>query len=205
MAYVLGFFAADGYITMNHRGGGFWCIEIKDKLHLQKIRKFIHSDHKISIRKRKGGKYTNYRLQIGSIEMCNDLENLGYFKKKTNNLSLPKVPNQYFSDFVRGYFDGDGNVWSGLIHKGRKTWSLAIQTAFTSCSIKFLQGLDQRLQIVGINKGAIYDKVDHYFRLVYSINGSLKLCDFMYNGLGTSKLFLKRKKDVFQKYIKLRA
>ena len=175
MAYVLGFFAADGYITMNHRGGGFWCLEIVDKTHLQKIRKIIQSDHKISIRKRNSGKYINYRLQIGSIEMCNDLENLGYFKKKTNNLSLPKVPDQYFSDFVRGYFDGDGNVWSGLIHKGRNTSSLGIQTAFTSCSFNFLEDLDKRLQSTGINKGAIYRSKQGYFRLVYSINGSLKL------------------------------
>jgi len=31
MAYVLGFFSADGYITINKRGGQFWCIQITDK------------------------------------------------------------------------------------------------------------------------------------------------------------------------------
>ena len=149
---------------------------------------------------------TQYCLQIGSIEMCNDLENLGYFKKKTNNLSLPNMPSQYFSDFVRGYFDGDGNVWSGIIHKGRKTWSLAIQTAFTSCSSSFLEDLNRRLQIIGINKGAIYNKQGRYFRLVYSTNGSLKLYYFMYNNKvkGHNDAFLKRKKKVFESFIKER-
>ena len=33
---------------------------------------------------------------------------------------------------------------------------------------------------------------------------SLKLYNFMYNEMGTSELFLKRKKDVFEKYIELR-
>ena len=33
---------------------------------------------------------------------------------------------------------------------------------------------------------------------------TLKLYDFMYNRLGTSELFLKRKKDVFEKFIKMR-
>lgn len=206
MAYVLGFFAADGYMTVNKRGGGFWCLDIADKTHLQKIRKIIQSDHKISVRKRNGGQYTTYRLQIGSIKMCDDLDSLGYFKEKTNNLSLPKVPNHYLSDFVRGYFDGDGNVWSGLMHKGRGASSLAIQSAFTSCSLKFLEDLDIRLQSIGINKGAIYKSKEAYFRLVYSVNGSLKLYDFMYNHRVKvpNRIFMKRKKRVFERFIKNR-
>lgn len=204
MAYVLGFFAADGYITLNKRGGGFWCLDIAEKTHLQKIRKIIQSKHKISIRKRSGGKYTNYRLQIGSIEMCNDLENLGYFKNKTNNLSLPKVPDRYLSDFVRGYFDGDGNVWAGLVHKGRNIQTFSIQTVFTSCSNKFLEALRLRLEAAGIEKGRLRKEKGGYYRLVYSVLNSLKLYNFMYNGLVSHSMYLFRKKVVFDRYIKLR-
>jgi len=50
MAYVLGFFAADGYITVNKRGGQFWCIQITDKELLENIKKVISADHNISIR-----------------------------------------------------------------------------------------------------------------------------------------------------------
>src|SRR5690349_12583518 len=75
MAYILGFFAADGYITLNKRGGKFWCIQITDKKLLEEIRLTIGSNHKISIRRNTGEK-SLYRLQIGSIEMCNDLYNL---------------------------------------------------------------------------------------------------------------------------------
>ena len=38
MAYVLGFFAADGYITVNKRGGQFWCIDIRDKDIIERIK-----------------------------------------------------------------------------------------------------------------------------------------------------------------------
>ena len=55
MAYVLGFFAADGYMTVNKRGGHFWCIDIADRKHIEKIKKVIQSNHKISIRERSGG------------------------------------------------------------------------------------------------------------------------------------------------------
>ena len=50
MAYVLGFFAADGYMTINKRGGQFWCIQITDQQLLNSIRKVIESNHKIGIR-----------------------------------------------------------------------------------------------------------------------------------------------------------
>lgn len=51
MAYVLGFFAADGGITINNRGGYYIDIHICDGNLLYKIRKVLESDHKISKRK----------------------------------------------------------------------------------------------------------------------------------------------------------
>jgi intein/homing endonuclease len=205
MAYVLGFFAADGYITVNKRGGQFWCIQVADKKLLESIKKEISSEHKIGIRLYKNSiKSISYRLQIGSIEMCEDLRKLGFSKRKTKSLSVPNVPDKYFSDFIRGYFDGDGNVWSGLVHKDRKTHTLVLQIVFTSCSLKFLEKIREKLQMFDMERGVIRKGKGNYFRLVYSVRNSLKLHDFMYNGIGTSKLFLQRKKDVFQRYIKMR-
>ncbi len=207
MAYVLGFFAADGYITINKRGGQFWCIEIKDGELIEEIKTTIKSEHTISIRKRFKGKYVSYRLQIGSIEMCNDLRKLGFSEKKTKSLTVPHIPKKYLPDFVRGYFDGDGNVWSGLMHKDRKTTTLVIQTVFTSCSYKFLEKMRQKLEMFGIERGVLRQgrgKKVNYYRLTYSVLSSLKLYSFMYNEIGASNLLLKRKKDVFERYIKLR-
>lgn len=204
MAYILGFFAADGYITVNRRGGQFWCIDITDRKLITSIKKEIEAEHKISTRNRKGGKYTSYRLQIGSIDMCNDLRRLGYSERKTKNLSVSDVPDSYLSNFVRGYFDGDGNVWAGWTHKKRPTKTFVIQTVFTSCSEKFLQEIRRRLEIFDIRHGILRQGNGNYYRLVYSVSSSLKLYDFMYNVQGTSSLFLKRKKDVFERYRKMR-
>ncbi len=204
MAYVLGFLAADGYITVNKRGGQFWCASITDKKLLKEIKRVIDSEHKITLRKGKGNIKDQYRIQIGSIEMCNDLRRLGFDERKTKRLIMPSVPKKFFPWFVRGYFDGDGNVWSGFVHKSRKTYSVVIQTVFTSCSGGFLNTLKEQLNFSGIDKGVIRQGKGDYYRLTYSINNSLKLYDFMYNNLGTSELFLKRKKDVFEKYIKTR-
>ncbi|MCC6323181.1 LAGLIDADG family homing endonuclease [Candidatus Nomurabacteria bacterium] len=119
MAYVLGFFSADGYITVNKRGGQFWCIQITDKKLLESIRKTINSNHKISLRRGSNSTKNLYRLQIGSIEMCNDLRQLGLFEKKTKNMVIPQIPKKYLPDFVRGYFDGTEIFgWDLRIRKG---------------------------------------------------------------------------------------
>ena len=204
MAYVLGFFAADGYITVNRRGGQFWCFDIGDEKLIKQIRKTIKSTHKISTRKRSDGKYTTYRLQIGSSEMCDDLRRLGFSECKTNNLAIPYIPKKYFSDFVRGYFDGDGHVWVAYINKNRKKQTLVINTGFTSCSLKFLEALNDRLEVFNSGKGTIRQGNGNSYRLNFNITGSLNLYKFMYNGMDESDLFLSRKKVVFEKFIKMR-
>jgi len=204
MAYVLGFFAADGYMTVNRRGGQFWCIDITDKKLIEQIKEKIGADHKISIRKRHKDKYTSYRLQIGSIEMCDDLRMLGFNERKTKSLAVPNVPNKYFSDFVRGYFDGDGHVWVGVINRQRRTPHIIIQTVFTSCSKNFLEILNTMLNLKGMTKGRVSKGKGNYYRLAYSVSNSLKLYAFMYNGLVSQSLYLLRKKIIFEAYMKLR-
>lgn len=203
MAYVLGFFAADGYITVNKRGGQYWCIQITDKELLERIKEVMCSDHAISRRSSiNPNERTLYRLQIGSKELCDDARSLGFSERKTKCLVVPNVPQEYFPAFVRGYFDGDGNVWVGRIHKDRPKSMQAIQVAFTSCSKPFLLGIHERLKGCGISNGGIYCK-KNAFRLQYSIKDSLALYRLMYGKGGVSP-YLPRKKEVFERYLKMR-
>jgi len=204
MAYITGFFAADGYITLNKRGANFWCIQITDKDLLYKIRECVGSEHKISEKIGKGKIKNSYKLQIGSIEMCNDLRKLGFCERKTKNLSISYVPKKYLHDFVRGYFDGDGNVWSGLLNKKRKTPTSVLFVCFTSASVVFLGGLLLWLKNTKIEGGSLTkSKHGNYGRLRLSTLDALKLYEIMYNR--PHKLFLARKKLVFEKFIKLRS
>jgi hypothetical protein len=208
MAYILGFFAADGYMTLNKRGAYFWNIGITDKALLLSIKKAIQAEHKISICLRKGNEKPLYRLQIGSKEMFNDLLALGFTQGKTKSLAVPEVPALYFRDFVRGYFDGDGHVWSGYVHRDRPRITHAILTGFTSCSEAFLSELKRRLRLFFMFKGTLRkDKNKNCYRLIYSIRDSMKLYDFMYNHphlVSGIDLFLQRKKTVFDKYLTMR-
>ena len=205
MAYVLGFFAADGTITFTKRKTYFWSINITDKDLLERIRDAVGSSHSISRRVKQSVNHKDlYRLQIGSKQMCEDLMSLGFTTNKANNIGLPKVPKGLFFDFLRGYFDGDGNVWVGHVNKKRDKPTLVIQTAFTSCSESFLFELQQHLMSVGLGEGSLNMlKSTKAYRLQYSTNDSLKLFDFMYNDTcHRNELFLLRKKTKFDDYMK---
>ncbi len=200
MAYILGFFCADGAMTINPRGSKYIDFTITDLNLLEKRRDYLGSNHKIKIRPGNGrGVKNRYRLQIGSKVIFQDLLNLGITPNKTFRMKLPKMPNEYFLDFVRGYFDGDGNVWSGPTHKDRKTPNLSLRTSFTSGNKNFLQALAEKLNKNYKIHGSLIFREKAY-RLTYSNAGSLFLYKFMYNN---ANIYLERKKIVFERYLNL--
>ena len=144
-----------------------------------------------------------YRLQIGSKKMCDDLRNIGLVERKVKRIRLPNIPRGRFSDFLRGYFDGDGNVWVNYMNRKRKTPTLVIQTTFTSCSHGFLNSLKDKLKRFNVKGGAIFKTQEGVFRLQYSVKDSLLLYELMYDNLDND-LFLERKRRIFERYKKIR-
>ena len=202
MAYILGFMYADGNMVESKRGNHYIAIYTADEALLIAMAKCMKAEHKISTRISDTG--CNYRIQIGSKEWFYDLGKIGLFPDKTKRMLVPTISEQFFGDFVRGYFDGDGNVWMGHINKYRKTPTLVLQASFTSGSINFLAKLSNELKRYGISGGAIYKpKNKNYGRLTLSSLDALKIYKIMYNS--RHKLFLKRKKVVFEQFIKLRS
>lgn len=196
MAYTLGFFFADGSMSLTARGSRYISLETVDRHTLVSIRTAMRSNHKIARRSRAGGHW--YRLQIGSRLLFEDLLKLGVSVGKSKTMQPPPVPARYIGDFVRGYFDGDGNVWSGIIHQQRKTKHRIVLTAFTSASHGFIVGLKQLLHMAGCVGGSIY-KTDSFSRLQYGSRDSIMLYRLMYSG--DTAMFLARKRRVFEAYL----
>ena len=198
MAYVLGFLYADGNMTKTRRETHFIAFYSADLLLLEEIKKVIKAEHTISRRNERSGEVC--RLQIGSKEWFDDLSLLGLTPNKAKRMLLPDVPEIYFGDFVRGYFDGDGNVWVGDVHKNRPNSTYTIQTTFTSGSTSFLKSLKERLHTKGLSGGSLFSvKVGNYGRLTFSKQDTFKIYRIMYNA--PHKLCLKRKKVVFDKFV----
>jgi len=194
MAYVLGFFAADGSMLLNNRGACFIEFTITDRIVLEHIQRVTGSTHRIAERERGGNCKTAYRLQIGSKDWFNDLSRLGFMQNKSNRLPLPEIPGKYFGDFVRGYFDGDGCVYFNKLHfADRKEPRRILMTLFTSGCRPFLQSLWYKLMEQGIRGGSLKNKL-HGFELAFSHNDSVALWRLMYNTGDIPELYLPRKR-----------
>lgn len=129
MAYVLGFFAADGFMPQDLQVISF---SQKDPKILEDIKKELQSKHPIIINPRTGV----HLLNISSKIMKEDLIHLhGMIPKKSTTLEFPYVPEEYLSHFVRGYFDGDGNI-----NFEKRTVS------FVGGSLKFMEHFKKRLE-----------------------------------------------------------
>ncbi len=203
MAYVLGYITADGCISVSKdREKNRFTLNITsaEKRNLFRIKKALESQHKIS--KKSGGgkrKYLAYQLQIRHPVITKDLMDLGIFPRKTYNLNPIKVPDKYFPDFVRGFFDGDGTVY---IYKVNGVWQ--IKAGFVSSSLLFLQDLNHRLCAhLGIPEKTIHKAKDKrgkipLYSIIFYVEDCRKLAKFMYGN--NPILYLPRKRKVFEKW-----
>lgn len=203
MAYVLGFLFADGYVFKNPRGSCFTCFCSTDKEIIENIRNALHSNHKIGIRVRDSRFLTKplYVLQIGSKDLFAHLRTFGIVQNKSLTIKFPRhVPKEFLGDFIRGYFDGDGNVYfKKLWVNARKKMRWIFSTRFTSGSRPFLAGLHHALK-GRMHGGAIHAKTRGH-ELVFSHRDSIALYNLMYHD-NPCQLFLKRKYDIFQQAIR---
>jgi len=112
MAYVLGYWWADGYMRFRPERGTY-LIEIAsvDREHLETIAQLMSG----SARVRKVGSSTNcYEVEVASQEMYNGLLALGGMPNKSNVIGFPIIPAEHLVHFVRGFVDGDGTLaWNG--------------------------------------------------------------------------------------------
>jgi hypothetical protein len=104
MAYVLGYWFADGNMHFQKGAGGYFVsIGSKDVEHLALLRDVIGAGNLARIT---GSDV--YKLVICRKEMYDDLLRLGGTERKSLTLTWPEVPAEFLADFARGYVDGDG-------------------------------------------------------------------------------------------------
>ena len=177
MAYVLGFWFADGY--MRHEKSYRIVFTSNDDEILFKIRQSLSSNNLIKSKKSDDSK----DLIIFSKRLYDGLLKLGGKRAKSRSIVFPKIPDEYLSDFIRGYFDGDGSVFHvTYMHTKIKRLRTELRSNFTSGSINFLEQLQNILfDKLGLTKKKIGSFNDGRSRkLGYATYDTIKLLKFMY-------------------------
>lgn len=124
-AYWLGMFYADGSVSSNHNT---IALSLKDKEHVQKFQKSIGAiNNKIAAVEdnRFLKECVWYIFSINDKGLHDALISWGCVPNKTyaTELHLPNIPKEFYYDFIRGYFDGDGCImFSKSQNKYRLDW-----------------------------------------------------------------------------------
>jgi len=194
MAYVLGFWWADGYIRKRNNTYGYsygFGISQKsdDKYILKEILDKMDSNNTIyQPKSRPEGSH----FEINSKIIFKDIVRRGGSPNKSLITRFPKVPKKYFVDFIRGLFDGDGSI--SLCGKRKNSPSSYI----CSGSFLFIQDLYiimKKWKIEGkiTNNG---NKSNICYLLKMGAGASRKLGELMYYDKDIIKL--KRKYEKFK-------
>ena len=193
MAYVLGFFYADGGMERSVVNRG-WYIRFSstDKALLAAIAGSLNSKHPLIVRNLPLPNKIGYILRVGDKVLYSALEEMGLHPNKSLSITMPSVPIEYRADFIRGYFDGDGCVFlERFIRKadGKKAIK-RLHTSFTSGSRLFLEQLSAMIrQEIGVDS-KIYQS-DRSYQIRYSTMNSVRLFTYIYRD--TPAIFLDRK------------
>jgi hypothetical protein len=183
MAYILGFWFTDGWITKRR----FGIIQHKrDKYILEQMLMVMKSDYKLY----KSKHHNCCSIEICSNEIIKDIKKLGGKERKSLIMRFPKVPKKYLPDFIRGLWDGDGCVtYCG----GAKCY----RSNYTCGSKKFIYKMFSILhrEIKGLN-GFVYRTRPNVYVIMFGKNDTIRLRDYIY-GKGKSKLKLIRKLNKF--------
>lgn len=202
MAYVLGYFAADGCMYKNKRGSYYIGFVSTDQELIEIVKRLMGVSNTVEeYQSPKPNHKRRYTLQIGSRKMFQQLIDLGFTPAKSLVVTLPAVPDALLGHFARGYLDGDGCVYTGTYYdSSKKRYLSAFSVRFTSGSRSILKALQIRLKnMAGIGKGSLVTRTSSHFVLSYSARDARHLYGFMYP---SNVPCLKRKKEKFEQGIK---
>lgn len=187
--YWAGFIAADGNVKKDRNSVSIH-LQLSDLSHLEKFARAINFEG--SIEKTD----SSCRITIDGEWYVKKLkENFDIVPQKTFIIAFPtKMPKEFMSDYLRGYFDGDGNV-SDIQGYARIQITSGSQVFLNQCIDYFYNfGIRTRKNK---NNDTEKPKIYNDINISYTCNNAIKILDFLYQN-STEDTRLTRK---YNKYL----
>lgn len=128
--YFIGYIVSDGNLSIDGRHIN---ITSNDRSHLYLLRNVLFLKCKIGHKNRAAGAEKLYsHLQFSDVKFYRYLQSIGITPNKSLTIGDLKIANKYFTDFLRGLIDGDGNI-ATWIHRTNlhQQWCVRIYSAST--------------------------------------------------------------------------
>lgn len=188
LAYAIGLLASDGYLSSD---GLLIDLTSNDIEQLRNFSKCLGCKFNIG-KKWNLSKNKSYRIQFKNRLFYDFLLRVGLFPRKSLLMDKLSIPNDFFFDFVRGLFDGDGCSYSYWDKRWRS--SFMFYMSFASGSKKFIYWLQIKIkENIGISGHiGVSNRKNPYYQLKYSKNEAIMLAKEIYKN--KNSICLKRKK-----------
>jgi hypothetical protein len=109
-AYAIGLLTTDGNLSLDGRHFDFTSKDV------QLVKTFRDCMGLLNVKigaKVSGSSGKTYpRIQFSNVRLYKWLLEIGLMPNKSKKLGAIKIPDEYFFDFLRGHFDGDGSCYS---------------------------------------------------------------------------------------------
>lgn len=198
-AYAVGLMASDGNLS---KDGRHLVFVSKDRELIQSIKQAfgVTANERLGPIHGKDDGRVYYRLQWGSVAQYEFLTSVGLTARKSLTIAELRIPKQYFFDFLRGTFDGDGCFYSYYDKRWKSSFMFYLD--FVSASEPHLDWLQREVsEQLGI-QGHRTRSVSHtFFHLKYAKQESLTLLKKMYEDPKAPAL--KRKKLKITKALRI--
>ena len=154
---------------------------------LEHFQKAIGSNYEIEKKDVNGSMVA--QLKINCTKMCNDLISNNITPKKSLTVIMPNnLPSELIRDYIRGYFDGDGNIKNYYDKNNRHRYNFNI-----------VGGIDMLTQIQENIPCSTYIYKLKRNSEIFSLETTKRenmiiIYNYLYND---ATVFLKRKKDIF--------
>jgi hypothetical protein len=196
-AYWLGFLFADGCVRKTKSGSQLVLkLSTKDENHIKLFKKNVDSQHKVTYHKnytisKKGTQSfsNNCIIRINSNKLVEDLIKQGCIPRKTFTIDKPIIDEKFYKDFIRGYYDGDGNFFYSEKTKMSVVTIVCASENFRNFLIEIISKIP--------NIGKIHEDKKKYTIKIVNIVGIISFLDYVYQN---SEIHLDRKKEYYEKY-----
>ena len=176
-AYASGLLVTDGCV---YRDGRHVNLTSKDIEQITNFKMALHIDNAITMKSRADEQVKKYYVvQFSDVYFVRFLDSIGIHPAKSKTLDKVFVPPEYFFDFLRGVFDGDGYVHSYFDPRWRSSflWYLG----FCSASPKFLHWIRYELFIrLGLKGHITKTKSNSCQQLKYAKSEAIKIVQRLY-------------------------
>ena len=193
MAYILGFLAADGTVSRNGNRIKIGLSSV-DRGFLESIRKELGIESSIFDYETSNG-YLVSELSFTSSKIKQKLCEYNVIPGKTETFTFPTNLNkEYWIDFIRGYFDGDGSV--GTAGPSAIRWQICSHRPHVLETIVNFLYEEYNIPKVSIQKNKKGNSF--LYTIQYSNNSTRKIYQILYTD---NSLYLPRKFEKFKSII----